>query len=74
VDVTLPGGGGYGSPFERPVTAVLADVVEGYVSVTAAREIYGVEVRYLGEADTLVRLPEDYAVDEAQTARLRAGK
>ncbi|MFG1639808.1 hydantoinase B/oxoprolinase family protein [Amycolatopsis sp. NPDC049252] len=74
VDVTLPGGGGYGPPRERPVTAVLTDVVEGYVSVAAAREVYGVEVRYLGDADTLVRMPEDYAVDEEQTARLRAGK
>jgi N-methylhydantoinase B len=74
VDVTLPGGGGYGPPHERPVAAVLADVVDGYVSVEAAREVYGVEVRYLGDADTLVRMPEDYAVDEERTARLRAGK
>jgi N-methylhydantoinase B len=56
------------------VDAVLADVVEGYVSVTAAREVYGVEVRYHGDPAALVRLPEDYAVDEEQTARLRAGK
>ncbi|MDX3187436.1 hydantoinase B/oxoprolinase family protein [Streptomyces sp. MN03-5084-2B] len=74
VDVTLPGGGGYGPPLERPVAAVLADVVEGYVSVAAAREVYGVEVRYLGDPDALVRLPGDYAVDEEQTARLRAGQ
>ncbi|MET8997874.1 hydantoinase B/oxoprolinase family protein [Amycolatopsis sp. NPDC004169] len=74
VDVTLPGGGGYGPPHERPVAAVFTDVVEGYVSVAAAREVYGVEVRYLGDADALVRLPEDYAVDEEQTARLRAGQ
>ncbi len=74
VDVTLPGGGGYGPPRERPVAAVLTDVVEGYVSAEAAREVYGVEVRYLGKAGTLVRLPGDYVVDEEQTARLRAGK
>jgi N-methylhydantoinase B len=74
VDVTLPGGGGYGPPFERPVGAVLDDVVEGYVSVAAARAVYGVEVRYLGDAAALVRLPGDYAVDEERTARLRAGK
>ncbi|MEV5716446.1 hydantoinase B/oxoprolinase family protein [Amycolatopsis mediterranei] len=74
VDVTLPGGGGYGPPFARPAAAVFADVVEGYVSVAAAREVYGVEVRYLGNPDALVRLPEDYAVDEEQTARLRAGQ
>ncbi|WP_372664067.1 hydantoinase B/oxoprolinase family protein [Amycolatopsis kentuckyensis] len=74
VDVTLPGGGGYGPPFERPVAAVLADVVDGYVSVDAARNVYGVSIRYHGYPDALVRLPEDYAVDEEQTARLRAGK
>lgn len=74
VDVTLPGGGGYGPPFERPVAAVLADVVDGYVSVDAARNVYGVSVGYHGYPDALVRLPEDYAVDEEQTARLRAGK
>ncbi|MEV6640326.1 hydantoinase B/oxoprolinase family protein [Amycolatopsis sp. NPDC051371] len=74
VDITLPGGGGHGSPFARPVAAVLDDVVEGYVSVEAAREVYGVEVRYLGDPAALVRLPGDYAVDEEQTARLRAGK
>ncbi|MGW5741127.1 hydantoinase B/oxoprolinase family protein [Amycolatopsis sp. NPDC003861] len=74
VDVTLPGGGGYGRPAERPAAAVLADVVEGYVSVAAARAVYGVEVRYLGDPDALVRLPGDYVVDEEQTARLRAGQ
>ncbi|MFJ7212618.1 hydantoinase B/oxoprolinase family protein [Amycolatopsis sp. NPDC098790] len=74
VEVTLPGGGGYGSPFERPVAAVLADVVDGYVSVDAARDRYGVSIRYSGSPEALVRLPEDYAVDEEQTARLRAGK
>jgi N-methylhydantoinase B len=74
VDVTLPGGGGYGPPHERPVARVLADVVDGYVSADAARAVYGVEVRYLGEADALVRLPGDYEVDEERTAELRAGK
>jgi N-methylhydantoinase B len=71
VDVTLPGGGGYGPPFERPVEAVLADVVEGYVSIEAARAVYGVEVRYLGEPGALVRLPEDYTVDTVRTELLR---
>jgi len=71
VDVTLPGGGGYGPPSERPVGAVLTDVVEGYVSIDAAESVYGVAVRYLGEPDAVVRLPEDYAVDEGRTAQLR---
>lgn len=71
VEVLLPGAGGYGDPLERPVGAVLADVVDGYVSIEAAREEYGVDVRYLGRPDALVRLPEDYRVDSGQTARLR---
>lgn len=60
VDVILPGGGGYGDPFDREPEAVLADVVDGYVSIEAARELYGVEVTYHGEPGALVRLPEDY--------------
>ncbi|MEU9686517.1 hydantoinase B/oxoprolinase family protein [Amycolatopsis japonica] len=60
VNVDLPGGGGYGDPFERDPEAVLADVVDGYISVEAARELYGVEVTYHGDPEALVRLPEDY--------------
>jgi N-methylhydantoinase B len=68
-----PGGAGFGDPFQRPVEAVLADVVGGYVSLEGAARDYGVVVRYLGEPDQLVRLPEHYAVDEEATARLRDG-
>ncbi|EME64773.1 hydantoinase B/oxoprolinase family protein [Amycolatopsis decaplanina] len=60
VNVILPGGGGYGDPRERDPEAVLADVVDGYISVEAARELYGVEVTYHGDPEALVRLPEDY--------------
>src|SRR5262249_13878883 len=38
------GGGGYGDPLTRPVEAVLADVVDGYVSVERAREAYCVAI------------------------------
>ena len=38
------GGGGWGDPLEREIEAVLADVIDGYVSVQAARERYGVVV------------------------------
>ena len=48
VDLRLPGAGGFGAPFDRPAEAVLADVVEGYVSLAAARERYGVAIRYVG--------------------------
>jgi N-methylhydantoinase B len=58
--VQTPGGGGYGDPLERPPEAVLADVVDGKVSVEKAREAYGVVVDL-----------EERAVDEAATAARR---
>ncbi|RSN65667.1 hydantoinase [Amycolatopsis sp. WAC 04182] len=69
VNVVLPGGGGYGDPFERDPEAVLADVVDGYISVEAARELYGVEVTYHGEPGALVRLPEDYTAVSSRGKR-----
>ena len=34
-------GGGWGDPHDRPRAKVLADVKEGYISQTAARDTYG---------------------------------
>lgn len=42
VSIQLAGGGGYGSPMDRDPEAVLADVLDGFVSPGAARERYGV--------------------------------
>jgi hypothetical protein len=50
---------------------VLADVVDGYVSLESAREDYGVAVEYVGPADRLVRTPELFRIDEDETRRLR---
>ena len=36
------GGGGFGSPLERPPERVREDVRQGYVSLGAARDYYGV--------------------------------
>jgi N-methylhydantoinase B len=55
------GGGGYGAPFERPVAAVEEDARQGYISVAAAKDCYGV-----------VLDPETFAADMAATERLRA--
>src|SRR5579875_1758113 len=55
------GGGGYGPPWERPAERVQEDVREGYVSLQAAREQYGV-----------VLDPATLAIDWAATARRRA--
>jgi N-methylhydantoinase B len=44
VMLRLAGGGGWGAPWERSVASVLADVLDGYVSVEAARRDYGVVI------------------------------
>src|SRR5262249_41877754 len=55
------GGGGFGSPLERPVAQGREDVRLGYVSLRAARGYYGV-----------VLAPETLAINEKATARRRA--
>ncbi len=55
------GGGGYGDPLEREPEKVREDVYQGYVSVGAARALYGVVVD-----------PESFALNAAATAALRA--
>jgi N-methylhydantoinase B len=59
-------GGGWGDPHRREPERVLVDVRDGYVSVDAARSVYGVEVIGDPEVD-----PEGLRVDAAATARLR---
>jgi N-methylhydantoinase B len=74
VQLNLPGGGGYGAPFEREPEWMLDDVINGYVSIEAAERDYGVVVRYLGEANHLVRLPEQYVIDWPATEGLRRSR
>jgi N-methylhydantoinase B len=57
------GGGGYGNPLERPVEEVQEDVKQGYVSLAAAAELYGVVID-----------PETLAVDRVATERLRSAR
>jgi N-methylhydantoinase B len=71
VQLNPPGGGGHGDPHLRSPERVLADVVAGYVSISAAERDYGVVVRFLGSEDQLVRLPEHFEVDRAATERIR---
>lgn len=54
------GGGGYGDPFKRDPARVRMDVLDGYVTVKAAKKQYG------------VALKADMSVDEKATAKLRA--
>jgi N-methylhydantoinase B len=71
VHVNLPGGGGYGDPFERDVDKVRWDVIEGYISVEEAERKYGVAVRYEGNPEDLVKLPARWMIDASKTAELR---
>ncbi|HMH54261.1 MAG TPA: hydantoinase B/oxoprolinase family protein [Candidatus Acidoferrum sp.] len=57
------GGGGHGSPLERPIEIVAEDVKQGYVSIEAATELYGVVVD-----------PTTLNVDVVATERLRAAR
>ena len=62
IRVVTPGAGGYGDPKKRPAEKVLKDVIEGKVSVQAAREQYGV---------VIVSDGIHYQIDEQATASLR---
>lgn len=60
------GGGGFGEPRERGPARVLEDVVERWVSVDRAEQVYGVVLR--GDPSR----PETLQVDEAATTARRA--
>ena len=63
---TAAASAGRQDPKTRPPEWVLEDVIDGFVSAEAAREVYGVAVRVVDEDAAA------YAIDEAETARLRA--
>jgi N-methylhydantoinase B len=62
VRLDLPGGGGVGDPRARDPQAVLRDVVDGYVSIAAAKALYGVTIRQTRQGRVL--LPEDFEIQE----------
>lgn len=61
-------GGGYGDPLEREAERVCEDVLERYVTVAHAREVYGVEFSGALQGDTLL---VDIAATTARRAALR---
>lgn len=73
VQLRFPGGGGYENPLSRSVDDVLSDVINGYVSLDAARRLYGVAIDYLGAPDAVVRPPECFQVNPEETKNLRNG-
>jgi N-methylhydantoinase B len=66
ISMTGSGGGGVGDPRQRDADAVLEDVRKGRVSVRAARELYGVEVRGMTGDEAAATMDSD------ETARLRS--
>lgn len=71
VHLNTPGGGGYGDSFARDPERVRQDVIAGYITPEAARDCYGVIVRFTSREGQLVRLPDQWVIDEAATAELR---
>ena len=61
VTLELPGGGGYGPPFERDAARVADDVLNGYVSIESARVDYGVAID-----------PDSMQIIEDETNQLRS--
>ncbi len=59
----VPGGGGWGDPLDREVQRVLDDVMDYYVSIKRARDVYGVVID-----------PETLEVDQEATEKLRKEK
>lgn len=72
VELKFPGGGGYKNPLKRKVQDVLNDVINGYVTINAARDLYGVVIDYTGAADATVRPPTAYRLNLEETNLLRA--
>ena len=67
VRIYTAGGGGWGDPLERDAATVLDDVLDGFVSLAAARESYGVVI----DPDAL---QVDAAATKAQRAAIRASR
>jgi N-methylhydantoinase B len=60
VTIDAAGGGGHGKPLERESEMVESDVIEGYVSIEAAKKDYGVVID-----------PKTFKVDMEETKKLR---
>jgi N-methylhydantoinase B len=60
LEMFIPGGGGYGNPFEREPQRVLEDVLNHYVSLEAAEQVYGVAID-----------PQTLTIDLERTRQLR---
>jgi N-methylhydantoinase B len=68
VSCSSNGGGGVGDPLEREPIMVMEDVIDGFLSIQAAKEFYGVIINIIDEASLL------YQIDEEKTLKLRKRK
>lgn len=67
LNVISAGGGGYGDPHERAPEAVLEDVIDEYISIESAKDLYGVAIKVIDKRAL------QYEIDHEETARLRRG-
>lgn len=54
--IKTPSGGGYADPIERNPESVLADVLDEFITLETARNVYGVEINQEGKLDLEVTL------------------
>jgi N-methylhydantoinase B len=59
------GGGGFGNPVERDPKLVLEDVIDGFITLKTAREVYGVSIEVIDEEAL------QYRIDSDETEHLR---
>ena len=55
VEMSLPGGAGYGHPKQRSRALVLKDVILGYVSIENAKKLYELTDSEIIEIDRAIR-------------------
>ena len=63
VEINTPGGGGYGSPYERDINLILEDVKDGKISVESAYKDYKVKI---------IKKDDDFVVDIEETKKLKS--
>jgi N-methylhydantoinase B len=68
--IAMPGGGGFGHPFDREPQRVLADVLGGFVSAQSARDEYGVIIDVAAETVDLAATEAHRSAHRWQTKLL----
>lgn len=65
IDFISNGGGGFGNPLDREPEVILEEVIDGFMSIEKARDVYGVVIEVV-DPDV-----HDYRIDEGATLALR---